>query len=242
LVQLPWLTGLQNNSTAALNNLRRLGQRRGEFRAETERIEAGLGRALEARGFAVVLNWNPPREPYGDAGEVDVICAREGLVIVMEVKSSLLRMSQRDAWSHATSTLRKAGAQLQRKVAAVNAEIGATCHVRGDRLQASLADRLGLEAGALSHGMHGWIVDTSIECDHQRFAGFLKVSLEEVLIALRDDAGLLEDPANLSGGHASRAPGEMDDEVMKRTLYPSGFDGARFVAVIESEAVWEAAI
>jgi hypothetical protein len=242
LVQLPWLTGLQNNSTAALNNLRRLGQRRGEFRAETERIEAGLGRALAARGFAVVLNWNPPRETYGDAGEVDVICARDGLVIVMEVKSSLLRMSQRDAWSHATSTQRKAGAHLQRKVAAVNAEIGARCDARADPLQGSLADRLGLEAGALPLSVHGWIVDTSIECDHQFFSGFLKVSLEEVLIALRDDTGLLEDPANLSGGHASRARGEMDDEVMKRTLYPSGFNGARFVVVIESEAVWEAAI
>lgn len=28
---------------------------------------------------------------------------------------------------------------------------------------------------------------SSIEHDHQRFGGFLKVSLEEVLIALRDD-------------------------------------------------------
>ncbi|MBK6368186.1 MAG: hypothetical protein IPF65_13410 [Polaromonas sp.] len=30
LVQLPWVVGLQNNSTAAINNLRRLGMRRGE--------------------------------------------------------------------------------------------------------------------------------------------------------------------------------------------------------------------
>ena len=40
--------------------------------------------------------------------------------------------------------------------------------------------------------IQGWIVDTSIECDHQRFCGFLKVSLEEVLIALRDDRHLLK--------------------------------------------------
>jgi hypothetical protein len=42
-----------------------------------------------------------------------------------------------------------------------------------------------------------WIVDTSIECDHQRFHGFLKVSLEEVLIALRDDRHWLNDPDGL---------------------------------------------
>ena len=48
--------------------------------------------------------------------------------------------------------------------------------------------------------VHVWIVDTSIECDHQRFAGFLKVSLEEVLIALRDDRHLLDDPDGLVSG------------------------------------------
>jgi hypothetical protein len=37
-------------------------------------------------------------------------------------------------------------------------------------------------------------IDTSIECDHQRFGGFLKVSLEELLIALRDNRHLLHDP------------------------------------------------
>lgn len=67
LVQLPWLVGVQNNSTAAINNLRRLGQRRGESRAETERIEANLARALEARGFSVCLNWMPERTTHGDA-------------------------------------------------------------------------------------------------------------------------------------------------------------------------------
>lgn len=51
LVQLPWVMGLQNNSTAAINNLRRLGARRNEARAETQRIETQLGAKLEKRGF-----------------------------------------------------------------------------------------------------------------------------------------------------------------------------------------------
>jgi hypothetical protein len=48
---------------------------------------------------------------------------------------------------------------------------------------------------------HGWIADTSIECDHQRFSGFLKVSVEELLIALRDDRHLLNDPEGLLAGN-----------------------------------------
>ena len=72
LVQLPWIVGLQNNSTAAINNLRRLGARRGQARDETQRIEAALARLLESRGFTTLLNWKPPRDEH-DTGAVDVI-------------------------------------------------------------------------------------------------------------------------------------------------------------------------
>jgi len=73
-------------------------------------------------------------------------------------------------------------------------------------------------------------VDTSIECDHQRFSGFLKVSLEEVLIALRDDRELLHDP----GGPFGIAEG-MDHAA----LYPDGFSCRRFVQVIDNRSVWD---
>lgn len=109
LIQLPWVVGFQNNSTAAINNLRRLGARRSEVLAETRRIEESLGRFLVARGFAVVLNWHPSDEDRDNAGEVDLICHLDGILIVLEVKSTYVRMSQRDAWLHGTTTLRKAG-------------------------------------------------------------------------------------------------------------------------------------
>ena len=89
--------------------------------------------------------------------------------------------------------------------------------------------------------VHGWIVDTSIECDRQRFAGFLKVLLEEMPIALRDDAALLHDPDQLLPADAGRAldeVGELDLEAAVRTLYPQGFSARRFVTVIEEETVW----
>jgi hypothetical protein len=47
LVQLPWVVGMQNNSTAAINNLRRLGARRGQARDEARRIESpGCSRSV----------------------------------------------------------------------------------------------------------------------------------------------------------------------------------------------------
>ena len=85
-----------------------------------------------------------------------------------------------------------------------------------------------------------WIVDTSIEWDHQLFRGFLKISLEEVLIALRDESRLLNDPHGLFAGHAARdqRPEEYAEPGKDDTLYPDGFSTGRFVEVIETAAVW----
>lgn len=85
-----------------------------------------------------------------------------------------------------------------------------------------------------------WIVDTSIEWDHQQFRGFLKVSLEEVLIALRHDRQLLNDPHGLFGGQAASDKGaeEYAEPSKDDTMYPDGFSAGRFVEVIETAAVW----
>lgn len=224
LLQLPWVVGLQNNSTAAINNLRRLGARRNEARAETQRIETRLGAVLEKRGFKVVLNWHPPVGPDGNAGEVDVICSRDGVILVLEVKSTYLRRSQQDAWQHETTTLRKAGQQLQRKVAAVQLALASA---------PELAPLLGLETGVPATQISGWIVDTSIECDHQRFGGFLKISLEELLIALRDDRHLLHDQSGMFVPTAPAAHAEL------QSLYPQGFSAGRLMEVVEAQAVWQ---
>ena len=224
LVQLPWVVGLQNNSTAAINNLRRLGARRHEARAETQRIETQMGAMLEKRGFKVVLNWNPPLGPDGNAGEVDLVCARDDVVLVLELKSTYLRRSQQEVWLHETTTLRKAGQQLQRKVEAVRQAVGDP---------SGLAQGLGLEPGAPFKALCGWIVDTSIEGDHQRFGGFLKISLEELQIALRDDRHFLHDP---DGMFVQKDP---VNQPAPRSLYPQGFNAERLIEVVEAQAVWQ---
>ena len=74
-------------------------------------------------------------------------------------------------------------------------------------------------------------MDTCIECDHQRFGGFLKVPLEELLIALNDDRHLLHDPDGL---FAQRAPAASAEP---QSLYPQGFSAQRFIKVVEAQAV-----
>jgi Holliday junction resolvase-like predicted endonuclease len=230
LVQLPWVVGVQNNSAAAINNLRRLGARRGQARDEARRIEAGLARLMETRGFKTLLNWKPPRD-LDDPGEVDLIATLGQHLFVIEVKSTFMRRSQRDAWLHSTTTLRKAGQQLRRKVEAVSVAMASDPELRA---------ALELTEDRVPTQHHGWIADTSIECDHQRFAGFLKVSVEELLIALRDDRHLLNDPEGLLDGNYGADPSlEADASRAAWTLYPDGFSAERFIEVIESEAVWD---
>lgn len=77
---------------------------------------------METRGFKTLLNWKPPRD-VDDPGKVDLIGTLGQHLFVIEVKSMFLRRSQREAWLHATSTLRKAGDQLRRKVEAVSLAI-----------------------------------------------------------------------------------------------------------------------
>ena len=97
LFQLPWVVAMQNNASAAINNLRRLSARRAEARDETRQIEERLARRLEDRGVRVQLNYQPKRTADDDPGEVDLICARHGQVLVLEIKSTFLRRSQKDA-------------------------------------------------------------------------------------------------------------------------------------------------
>lgn len=227
-VQLPWVTGLQNNSTAAINNLRRLGARRTEAQEETRRIEGKLGALFKYRGFKVIQGLHPNPDAYPEVGEIDLICARDGIVLVVEVKSSFRRSSQREAWLHGKTTLRKAGQQLRRKVAAVHRML---------ETEPGGGPELGLSS---IFAVHGIIADTSIEHDHERFNGFLKVSVEEILIALRDDRELLADPIGVLGeGYGLPCANSLAEKQTLDTLYPNGFNAERFVEVLENELIWQ---
>ncbi len=66
--------------------------------------------------------------------------------------------------------------------------------------------------------------------------------LEEILIALRDDRHLLDDPEGLLSVRSSKCAGQQPRaEQDRESLYPGGFTAARFVEVIEQELVWASA-
>jgi len=229
-VQLPWITGLQNNCTAAINNLRRIGARRPEARDETQRIEDRLGQLFVSRGFRVLTNWFPSADRYPGVGEIDLICCSDSIVLVIEVKSTFRRRSQRDAWLHANTTLRRAGQQLRRKLVAVRDLIAGDSDFRC---------ALGIEETCTSQEIRGWIADTSIESDHERFDGFLKVSVEELIVALRDERAFLADPEKfLMDAKHSPLPANHYEDRLGNSLYPEGFCALQFVNVIENESVW----
>jgi len=228
--QLPWVMAVQNNSNAAINNLRRIGARRVEAREETDRIEQRLGKILEARGFDVLLNYHPEKSEEDNPGEIDVICALDGHILVLEIKSTYIRRSLKEAWLHKTSTLRKAGLQISRKLKAVKSALISN---------EALASLLGFNSADEVQSIRGWIVDTCIEHDHERFNGFLKVSLEEMLIALRDDRHLLNTPHGMSSNQDINLDKvDLGGTVSTSSLYPNGFSVKRFIDVIQNQSVW----
>ena len=215
--QLPWLLATQNNSIAAINNLRRIGSRRNGRKDETHQIESRLGEQFEAKGFAVVKAYHPEIINFEDPGEVDLICCREDHLFILEVKSTYIRKSEQDAWIHYTTTLRKAAQQLKRKHPAVLAAL-----TSDDSLRARL--KLPNEINEIM--VHSWIVDTSIEYDQIKIDGFLKISLEGLLIILWNEQ------------HFMRGIILENEKLYLNDFFPNGFTGKRFAEVVENGELW----
>jgi hypothetical protein len=168
-------------------------------------------------GFAVEVGYQPERTEQDDPGEVDLICYRDGLALLLEIKSGYIRSTEHEIWLHRTNTLRKAALQLRRKKSAV------VDALTRDEL---LREKLGCSDLNADSYLHAWIVDTSIELDQQRVDGFLVVSLESLQVILRDERQLLLP--------ADQVPQEVTD-----TMFPDGFSAARFVEVVEAGEVWK---
>lgn len=214
--QFPWVGAQQNNLTAAINNLRRVNARRADMQAETHRVELVLAEGLRQRGFAVEVGYRPLATEEDDAGEVDLICHRDGVLLLLEVKSGYIRSTTHEVWLHRTNTLRKAAWQLRRKQVAV---LSALMTDQG------LRTRLGYHGLEPETDMRAWIVDTSIELDGQFVDGFRVVSREALEVILRDEKYLLR-------------PMDELDEGARDSLFPDVFTADRFIAAVESDELW----
>lgn len=215
--QFPWVVAQQNNLTAVVNNLRRIGARRTGRKRETHRIELRLADQLRQRGFTVIVGYQPEHIDQEDPGEVDLICYRDGLALLLEVKSGYIRSNAHEIWLHRTNTLRKAAYQLSRKRSAVIAALSR------DEL---LREKIGCTDFDMGDHLHAWIVDSSVELDQHWVDGYLVVSLETLYVILRDERQLLLD--------AEQIPQEVTD-----TMFPDGFSAARFVEIVETGEIWK---
>lgn len=208
---LPWVLTTQDIPTALINNLRRVRQRRSETKSETLRIELRLAEQMQQRGFRTVVGFEPEDGDGEPPGEIDLIAALDGHLFVFEIKSGYVRQTFEAAWIHRTATLRKAGRQLQRKIESLRLAF-----------PNELKETLGLDALPDKGLVHGWIVDTSVDFDREKFSGYMKISMTEVIVALQDCADML-----------------IEDEALN-TLYTEEFSAARFVEVLEEELIWNA--
>ncbi len=245
LFELPWVFAFQNNVTAAVNNLRRLGRNRDERNIETNRIEKRLAENFEQFGFKVICNYLPHHDADDDIGEIDLISFLDDHLFIFEIKSGYMRRNLRDAWQHKTSTLRKAALQLKRKSAFV------TERLKTDPTLLTLINN----RDSSQIYIHSWIIDTSIEYDHEYFGGFLKISIQELIIALRNERHLLRDMHQViveqrkcnDDSHikshfkdiCSNAMTAISVQNPEDNLYPSGFTVDQFVAVIENGLIWK---
>lgn len=214
--QFPWVVAQQNNLTAAVNNLRRIGARRKGQLDETRRIERQLAELLRQRGFAVEVGYRPPRTDNEDPGEIDLICHRDGELFLLEVKSGYIRSTTHEIWLHRTKTLRKAAWQLKRKRTALLSALE-----RDD----ALCGRLGYSHGTSEVRIHAWIVDSSIELDGQRVDGYSVVSLESLHVILRDERHLL-------------CATEQLGNTKEVSLFPDGFTATQFAHVVDTGEIW----
>jgi Holliday junction resolvase-like predicted endonuclease len=213
IFQLPWLMADSNHMTATVNNLRRLNSRRLELKTETQNAEEKLAENLRTSGFNVIVGYQPDKSPEGDVGEIDLICHKDGIVLMLELKTGYVRRSKKEIWLHRNNTLRKASWQLKRKSTEFPSML---------LNDLTLCKRLGIEQD--DYSLHCWIVDTCIEFDGVYVDEYLVVSRETLEVVMRDEAHML---CNVE---------QLKEE--RETLFPDGYSAKEFIDVIESQAIW----
>lgn len=162
IFQFPWLTAFQNLNTAMINYVRKLHKNRLELKSETDQIELNLAEKLDRIGFQVFCQYVPSEV---NAGEIDLIAMYDNHVIVAEVKSTYIRSSIQEIYEYKKFVLNKASYQLDNKVE----------YIKRHFLSRHFEDINDVI-------IHSWIIDTTLEFDHEYFGNHLKVSLDEIII------------------------------------------------------------
>ena len=208
LFALPWMSAQKNFSTATINTFRKMYKNRADLKSETDLMEQNLAKLL-AKYKGEVYSQHEPLEP--GVGEIDAIVVSDYKVLIIELKSTYIKSNVKEIHEYKSFVLKKAAYQLARK----------TNYVRDVFLPS-----LGLDSAKFS--IHSWIVDTTLEFDHEYIDGFLKVSFEEIVIILN--------------GHRAYLSNMLDDnyKTNKKPLCSSIESLDALIKSVEDNAFWTA--
>ncbi|WP_379544688.1 nuclease-related domain-containing protein [Psychrobacter sp. R86515] len=164
MFSLPWVTFQKNFNTATINTFRKLYKNRASLKSETDLMEQNLAGLLAKCKGRVYSQYEPSES---GVGEIDAIVVSEDKILVIELKSTYVKISVKEIYEYRNFVLKKAAYQLSRK---------------SEYVRDVFLPSLGLDSSQFS--IHSWIVDTTLEFDHEYIDGFLKVSFEELVIIL----------------------------------------------------------
>ena len=204
IFQFPWLTAYQNLNTTMINYVRKLHKNRVELKEETDNIEVNLAEKFKKVGFQVFCQHQPT---IGNAGEIDLIAIYENHVIVAEVKSTYIKSSIQEIYEYRNFTLNKAAYQLSKKEA----------YVRNEFLNQYFENLDDVK-------IHSWIIDTTLEFDHQYFNNHLKISIDEIIISLNGKADFMN---------------SFIDDSFDLEEESNAVDPIQFIDDIENDRFWE---
>lgn len=165
IIQLPQRIGQQNIYSGIVNYLRKLHKNRDALKDETSSMEKSLAELFTQKQFKVFCQYMPNDNKVG---EIDLIVVDNQTVLIIELKSTFLKTNLKEAYQYQNFTLKKASYQLDRKLKYIQDNYQDFTDSSFDKVK-----------------FYSWIVDTTLEADHERFNQHLKISLEELIIYLK---------------------------------------------------------
>lgn len=165
IIEFPQRIAQQNIYGGIVNYLRKLHKNRDTLKDETNSMEKSLAELFTQKQFKVFCQYMPNDNTVG---EIDLIIVDNQTVLIIELKSTFLKTDLKEAYQYQNFTLKKASYQLDRKLKYIQDNYQEFTDKPFDKVK-----------------FYSWIVDTTLEADHERFNQHLKISLEELIIYLK---------------------------------------------------------
>lgn len=165
IIEFPQRIAQQNIYGGIVNYLRKLHKNRDTLKDETNSMEKSLAELFTQKQFKVFCQYMPNDNTVG---EIDLIVVDNQTVLIIELKSTFLKTNLKEAYQYQNFTLKKASYQLDRKLKYIQDNYQEFTDKPFDKVK-----------------FYSWIVDTTLEADHERFNQHLKISLEELIIYLK---------------------------------------------------------